>query len=356
MEDFSQRLEQIQAQLDKVVEGYTNLARTYYNMFYNNTPMDITLRIFDETGALKEITVPNRAKDAAVTLCGPGDPRGRITAARGALYLNTDTQVLWYNTAEVGTGGWQKLHSESNWEAGKDYLVPTGSARLLTDVNADEINIGVLSVRHGGTGTTMLPNTLLKGSDEGIIPAEPGKDYLDSANLTGMIVYFPGDEPAAGYLVCDGAKYNITTYQALYDFLDDKGCFDGPNALERNTREGWFRVPNMAGLFVRSCVNTINEYDIEPRSMRSIQLDGAPNVKGTWAQEITGAEASFTGAIKIATDDQGRYVQVDGSTSAPAGAYDYLIEYNAANCSDVYRDDLHEIRVKNIALLPAIKY
>ena len=71
--------------------------------------------------------------------------------------------------------------------------------------------------------------------------------------------------------------------------------------------------------------------------------------------EITGGEDNFSGSVSIALDEDGNYKQVDGKSSAPSGSYDYLIDFDASASSEKYTD-VDEIRVKNIALIPAIKY
>ena len=80
---YASQLKQIQSQLAALETSYANMTRTYYNMFYNNTPMDITLQIYDEDGALKTITVPNRAKASTSTLTYAGSPLGVLQAALG---------------------------------------------------------------------------------------------------------------------------------------------------------------------------------------------------------------------------------------------------------------------------------
>lgn len=363
---IAEKLEQIQTQLAALETSYANMTRTYYNMFYNATPMDISLQIYAEDGSLQTITVPNRAKDAQkATFEGSGDPTGKITAPRGSIYLDTNSGNLWYNTNAIGSEGWAKVYSTVNWAEGSEYIAPDGDGHNIQDLNANNITDGILGMKFGGTGVSSLAG-ILKGipayvDENGVeIPgyittAEAGRDYLDTTNLAGMIVYFPCEQPPAGYLACDGAFYNSETYASLYKVLCDYG-----SPMETEERDGviWFRVPNLDGLFIRSKSFTEdNSYDTETgRPVLSIQMDCAPNIKGTWAQEITGAEPNFTGAIAIATDNEGKYIQVDGKTSAPAGAYDYLINFNANNCSPVYSDDAKEIRVRNIALLPAIKY
>ena len=47
-------------------------------------------------------------------------------------------------------------------------------------------------------------------------------------------------------------------------------------------------------------------------------------------------------------------------TNVRSNSYDYLISLNPQTyneiCAEIYRDDLDEVRVKNIALVPAIKF
>ena len=78
-DDTIKRLEQIQSQLASLQESYGDIARTYYNIFYNPTPMDVTLTLYDNSGELVEITVPNRAKDASDKIYkSEGTPNGSL--------------------------------------------------------------------------------------------------------------------------------------------------------------------------------------------------------------------------------------------------------------------------------------
>lgn len=353
-------LKQIQAQLAVLETSYANMTRTYYDMFYNSTPMDITLQIYDEDGALKTITVPNRAKSSTTTQTYAGSPAGVLEGTLGALVINTVDNTLWYKTIQNGTDGWYQL---ANYNALSDeYLKRNGNGELLTNLNATSIDNGRLEVAFGGTGSDdvtlsgilkMIPQSTDSSGNvtkAHIEIAESGVDYLDTATLAGMVVFFPVEHVQAGYLVCNGDMYSKTTYSALYKYLTN----DGAVACPYGETDDKFAVPTMDNLFIR-CTT-----DFENREVGSEQEDGIPNYKGTLSMEITGGEANFTGAIKIVLDSDGNYKQVDGKSSAPSGSYDYLIELNPQEyndiCARVYKDDLEEVRVKNIALVPAIKY
>ena len=43
-------LEQIETVLAKLQNNYSELARTWYNIFYNTTPMDVTIKFYNEEG------------------------------------------------------------------------------------------------------------------------------------------------------------------------------------------------------------------------------------------------------------------------------------------------------------------
>jgi len=362
---YASQLKQIQSQLAVLETSYANMTRTYYDMFYNSTPMDITLKIYNDEGVLETITVPNRAKASTSTLTYAGSPSGVKSAALGTLLLDTTTGNLWYESLAYDVDGWVRI---ANHDALSDeYLKKNGNGELLTDLSADHVSQGQLEVAVGGTGVSGLPAITMDGilkmvpestdssgrvTKAHIDIAEVGVDYLDSANLAGMIVFFPVNHVPAGYLICNGDVYSKATYANLYNYLSKEGTEPCPYG-ETDTD---FAVPAMGGFFVR-CTTDIGDVG---RMAGSEQEDGVPNFKGTWSMEITGGEANFTGAVSIVLDDDGNYKQVDGKSSAPSGSYDYLIQMNPQDyndiCADIYQDDLNEVRVKNIAMVPAIKY
>lgn len=386
----AEKLSLIQTQLAHLETSYGNFARTYYNMFYNTSPMDITLNIYDENGDLKEVTVPNRAKSYQQALTGSGNPNGAQIGPMGSLYIDTtDGGSLWYKTSADGSStDWCEVYTTSNWKKGQEYLAPDGDGNMLKNLNASNVTTGVLPISHGGTGVSnfkvedgynpegslmaIVPEDIENNIPAHIRPAKPGQDYLAAQNLSGMIVYFPCRKAPAGYLACDGSVLEKVKYPELYatlsESVDDGTGNKKPNFPDVEISEAervnfplgdyddYFKIPNLSGVIIR-CLCFNDKYQQEGQMGRAVytyEAGGVPNIKGTWAQEITGAEKSFTGAIQIAKEN-GEPVQVDGKTSAPAGAYDYKISFNANDYSKAYKDGLSEVRVNNITLLPAIK-
>lgn len=102
--------EQILTILNQLAENYTNLFDVYYEMFYDVNPQDVVLKIFDENGQQKTISLPNRAKDRTYMLNGNGDPNGVTSASRGSIYQDLTNGVLYINI-DGTVNGWAKLVS-----------------------------------------------------------------------------------------------------------------------------------------------------------------------------------------------------------------------------------------------------
>lgn len=385
-----EQLEAIQSQLAMLQSDYKNILRTYYNMFYNPIPMNISLKLYNDEGIIETITVPNRASDtSSYTKIYHGNPQGNVLGNLGELCLDTDANNLYYNVDSQGSEGWTEIRTMENFEAGRDYLRPDGDASQLTNFNAAEISKGVVSTRNGGTGLSDfsfngkpailmgVPANYSAGGEvleeAKIVAATPDVDYATTTTFTGFIGYVASKQAPAGFLVCDGKGYTISyvdsfgntirPYGALYDKLtmvdDGSGtqvrieCPYGEyneydETLGQTVRK--FRLPNLLGLFIRGWDESSG------RELGSYEKDAVPNIKGSWAQEITGVKEDFTGAISVALDEDGNPRMVPGATSAPGGSYDYLINWDASNYNSVYSDDVEEVTVKNIALLPVIKY
>lgn len=389
-DSVAEKLEQLQVSISNLETAYAEIARTYYNMFYNPEKMDIILNIYDENGELKEVKVPNRAKDASDIYQYAGKPEGNQGGTLGSLCFDTVNKTLYFKTDISGTTGWTEVLTTDNFKAGRDFLTIDGQGKFLKDIDADHITNGTLKVENGGTGvgrTDHAKYEALNGiikcvpevrNNKGEVVEEayftsaiPGVDYMSLTTMTGLIAYSATTYAPEGFLVCDGAKYLVSDYPKLYDVLtttyNEYGqiikveCPFGDNKADYDkglADEHWFRVPNLIGLFVRGWKAGAQTYDTDKeRKLGSIQRDAIPNIKGEWVQEITGIpENYFNGAISIGKDADGKPIQVNGKSSAPAGSYDYLIRFDASDYNELYQDDIQEIRVRNIALLPIIKY
>ena len=107
--------EQIARILSQLSTNYTNLFTDYYNIFYNNTPMDVTLQYYTQTGELRTVTIPNRAKDRKYILNGNGSPEGKVSGTAGVVYqdlTNGDLYVKQVSAPEMN--GWEKVLTTSD--------------------------------------------------------------------------------------------------------------------------------------------------------------------------------------------------------------------------------------------------
>lgn len=101
--------EQIATILTKLATNYSNLASSFYDVFYSTVPQDITLEMFDETGVLREYTIPNRAKDMLNILSGEGSPEGKVLGSTGQIYQDLEEGDLYIKETEDGNQGWAKI-------------------------------------------------------------------------------------------------------------------------------------------------------------------------------------------------------------------------------------------------------
>ena len=101
---------QILTSMSQLLDNYTELSRNMYNFFYNTTPMDISLELYDSNGVLQTYVVPNRAKDLKYVTNGSGSPEGIVTADVGTVYSDTTNGVLYMKVLSSGSNtGWVVL-------------------------------------------------------------------------------------------------------------------------------------------------------------------------------------------------------------------------------------------------------
>lgn len=104
--------------LSELFTNMNNLDKTYYDMFYNPTPLDITLERYDENGVLQKVVLPNRAKDKDAIIVGSGDPEGKIAAGIGKLYMDGNNSYLYYKTQGTAlaptVSGWMLIFTTIN--------------------------------------------------------------------------------------------------------------------------------------------------------------------------------------------------------------------------------------------------
>ena len=148
--------EQIATILTQLGTNYSNLFTDYFNIFYSNEPMDVTLQYYDEAGALQTITIPNRAKDRRYILNGEGAPEGSVSGQAGALYqdlLNGNVYIKQVSASDVN--GWEKIISAedlsefiSKGSGSPEGIVSKSKGALYIDMTNS-----VLYVKKSATGT-----------------------------------------------------------------------------------------------------------------------------------------------------------------------------------------------------------
>lgn len=100
--------------LTRLQMNYASLLNSWYDVFYNSTPMDVTLNMYDENGELIPVQIPNRAKDQSYFINGTVDPENNVIGNLGSVYTNTATGELFVKTLASGTStGWSQLVSEN---------------------------------------------------------------------------------------------------------------------------------------------------------------------------------------------------------------------------------------------------
>ena len=87
--------------------NYTSLVKQFYDIFFNPTPMYVTLTFRDKEGEEVEVTIPNRAKDQKYVTNGEGSPIANLIASdKGTLYqdvTNGEVYIKYGSNADEWT-------------------------------------------------------------------------------------------------------------------------------------------------------------------------------------------------------------------------------------------------------------
>lgn len=182
--------EQITTLLTELFVNQNNLDKTYYDMFYNPTPMDIKIQRYDENGVLQTYMIPNRAKDKngnGLVMLGTVAPEGVVQASAGQFYLNITSYILYYKATGESTSayGWMQIYSP-----------------LILENDA-------LPVHLGGTGITSVQG-IVKGN--GQLPFSQATEFM--SNLS-------PDDPS----------YDIATGDIDADYMNPNSVINKTNAL-----------------------------------------------------------------------------------------------------------------------------
>ena len=90
------------------------IVSTYFDMFFNPNPVDVTLEQYDSDGQIQTYTVPNMAKYKLLFTRGYINPEGNVESKAGGVYLDIVTMTPYVKTSEDdsttgGTLGWTQI-------------------------------------------------------------------------------------------------------------------------------------------------------------------------------------------------------------------------------------------------------
>lgn len=243
-------LEDIVGILSILFNNMNTISRNYYDIFLNDTPMKVPVKLYDDNGVIQNREIPNVASFKTTAKYGTINPEDAISGNIGDLYINiaNEAQDLFFKASSTApTEGWVQVVDSNN-----NYLKSDGSASNLTDLNMDATSAGTLAVSFGGTGTQGLTGLVKGNGTSPYTSALEGTDYISPNNLRGTCSYYAGyvedagdgeKEPLPGWLVCNGAELSQEgKYNKLYQVIGDKYGV---------ASEGKFKLPNLLGSYLK---------------------------------------------------------------------------------------------------------
>lgn len=188
--------EKIETILSKLATNYSNIALSFYDIFYNTTPMEVTLQMYDEAGVLRTYTIPNRAMDMQNILSGEGSPNGNEDYAnfsKGSLYQDLQNGELYIKRTPEGVDeGWDPFINQEDLDelisvgVGKPENVVTATrGSLYVDKSNSQLYIKTTDV--GNTGWTLISadtDNLAKTDLSNL--TEEGNNYFMNKSLSNM--------------------------------------------------------------------------------------------------------------------------------------------------------------------------
>lgn len=93
--------------------NYTSLVKQFYDIFFNPTPMYVTITFVDKDGEEVEVTIPNRAKDQKYVTNGEGSPiLNPVASDVGTIYQDVVNGEVYIKYGE-GANEWTLLISKN---------------------------------------------------------------------------------------------------------------------------------------------------------------------------------------------------------------------------------------------------
>ena len=265
--------EQIAPILSHLATNYSNIFFDYFNMFYNDTPMEITIEYYDKENNIQSITVPNRAMDREFILNGHGDPNGNVVAGKGAIYQDLDDGLLYIKQTDISeSNGWNKLvtlSADSVANSLEDFLIqgsgnPEGSveaARGVLYVNTLLSELFIKTTDNGTIGWTKISAQIDNLADKSLSDLTPaGEAHFANPSLSnldddGNQKFDEKENVGNKRDIIDGTGSSqlYPSTKAVYDFITDTESQLANRNLDNLTTAGYDRFVKSDSQ-VRDCI------------------------------------------------------------------------------------------------------
>lgn len=144
--------------ISKIQLNYTFLAKSWYDIFYNPTPIErIDINFYDDSGKLQVCTVPNLAYSRQYYTQGEGSPDGVLAAPKGTIYQDTtngEAYLKYYGT-DNSTSGWVKFVTENDLHE----FVRTGGVPPENNITAPAGTLYIYNNQDDGTAYLYMKRT-----------------------------------------------------------------------------------------------------------------------------------------------------------------------------------------------------
>ena len=317
--------EQIATMITHLLHNFSELSRTYYRMFYSDTPENIPLTFYNENGETVSFEVPNRAKDFRYMQNGQGNPENNLAAEIGTVYQDTLNGKLYIKQIGTGNTGWVEIDSDSSIIKGS--VAPEGAIAgskgdIYEDVSTSSLYIK--TTEGGNTGWILLnvntENVVNRDLSNLSIAGEAhfANPSLDNLNLEGEAHFA---NPSLSNLNEDG---NARFANPSLNNLNNEGNNKFANKSLANLDEGGeahFANPSLDNL------NLEGEAHFANSSLSNLNTEGEKRVNQNIPNSVTrgSLNSATNGLLDIMIGEE-----TTTYTESGVAYYTYPLEYGAA--------------------------
>jgi len=264
----------------------------------------------------------------------------------GASYICTTAHTSGTFSSDLAAN-WQLVAARGGAGAGTGDLISTNNLNDVSSASTSRTNLGLGTAAVVDTGVTNGDVPLMDSTG---YPAADGSQITGIADptTTGVIVAYAGTAAPTGYLLCDGAAVNRTTYSTLFALVSTTfGVGDGSTTFNVPDLRG--RMPlgldNLGGSSANTVTNAqadslgglagSEDHTLLTAEMATHTHVASTNSQGAHTHNIQGDSAKDSGS------SAGRLVGSSaGTASASNGAHTHTVTVNNAG-SDTAHNNMH---------------